>query len=84
MHLGQHHVMVEYCACHTKVERLFQLGLWPATPSTPKLAFTTSLFDLIHSMTLECQVSLHDICRMLHMIHSIHQQEVNTATMQQL
>ncbi len=42
-------------------ERLFCLGLWPATPVKPNVAFTLDLMEVVHNLVLECQSSLHDI-----------------------
>ncbi len=49
----------------SKVERLVELHLWPATPHSPRVAFTMDLLDLIHAAMLECQVSLHHASSML-------------------
>lgn len=38
--------------------------------------FTFDLMEHIHILILECQVSLHDIARMLHMSSILHQKEV--------
>ena len=51
--------------CHTKLERLIQLRLWPATPISPELVFTFDLMEHVHILILECQVSLHNIAHML-------------------
>ncbi len=40
-------------------------GLWPATPSKPRLAFTLELMDMVHCLVLECQTSLHDVVNFL-------------------
>lgn len=48
--------------------RLLMLGLWPATPTKPKLAFTLELMDMIHFLVRECQVSLYDITNFLQCI----------------
>ncbi len=75
--IGQHHVTVVYCSCHTKVERLLKQRLWPATPFTPHLAFRLELMELIHSLVIECQVSLHDACKMVNVMSCVHQRQVH-------
>ncbi len=40
------------------------LGLWPATPTRPKLAFTMELMNTIHYLVRECQTSLHECCQL--------------------
>ena len=76
-YLGQYHIAVSFCDCHSKLERLIQLRLWPATPISPELVFTFDLMEHVRILILECQVSLHNIAHMLHMISIIHQKEVN-------
>ena len=44
----------------SEAESLLQLGLFPATPKHPQLAFTLSLLDWLEALMLECQVSAHD------------------------
>ena len=77
--LGQYHLAISYCACHTKLERLIQLRLWPATPVAPQVVFMFDLMEHIHMLLLECQVSLHDIAHMLHVSSNLHKKEVNQA-----
>ena len=73
---GQHHIAITFCFCHNKSERLIQLRLWPATPTSPQLAFTFDLMELLHILILECQVSLHDAARMLKMFAVVQQKQV--------
>lgn len=75
-YVGQHHITIAYCSCHNKLERLIQLRLWPATPTSPKLAFTFDLMELLHILILECQVSLHDAARMLKTMAVVQQKQV--------
>jgi len=44
------------------------LGLWPATPTRPNLAFTLELMNTIHFLVRECQTSLHDVANVLRCI----------------
>ena len=44
----------------SEAETLLQLGLFPATPKLPKLAFTLPLFEWLEALMLEYQVSAHD------------------------
>ncbi len=53
------------CGCLSMSKRLLMLGLWPATPTRPKLAFTMELMNTIHYLVRECQTSLHDVANFL-------------------
>ena len=37
-------------------------SLWGATPTKPELAFSVNLMELLHTLNLECQVTLKDFC----------------------
>lgn len=70
--IGYHYgVVVSFCRCKTKVERLIELHLWPATPQSPRFAFTMELLDIIHAAMLECQVSLHHASGMLQYLSTL-------------
>ena len=43
---------------------------------SPQIAFTINLMELIHSLILECQVSLYDTAKMVGMLSPLHQDEV--------
>lgn len=63
---GYHYgVVISFCRCKSKVERLVDLHLWPATPQSPRVAFTMRLLDVVHAAMLECHVSIHHACGML-------------------
>ena len=51
------------------------LGLWPVTPTRPKLAFTMELMNAINFLAHECQTSLHDVANLLRCIGK-HQPQV--------
>ena len=69
---GYHYgIVVSFCRCKTKVERLVELHLWPATPQSPRVAFTMELLDIIHASMLECQVSLHHASGMLQYLSTL-------------
>ena len=54
-----------------KVKRLVELHLWPATPQSPRVAFTMELLDIIHAAMLECQVFLHHASGMLQYLSAL-------------
>ena len=69
---GYHYgVVISFCTCKGKVERLIELYLWPATPQSPRVAFTMELLDIVHAVMLECQVSLHHASGMLQYLSSL-------------
>ena len=69
---GYHYgVVVSFCRCKTKVERLVELHLWPATPQSPRVAFTMELLNIIHASMLECQVSLYHASGMLQYLSTL-------------
>ena len=41
---------------------MITFGLWPASPISPKVAFTQDLMCLLRAVVLEGQVSLHAFC----------------------
>ena len=42
--VGYHYgIVVSFCRCKTKLERLVKLHLWPATSQSPQVAFTIEL-----------------------------------------
>ena len=51
------------------------LGLWPATLTRPKLAFTMELMNAINFLVRECQTSLHDVASLLQCIGKQQPQE---------
>lgn len=53
-------------------EKLLELKLWPVAPFSPQIAFTIDLIEVIHSLILKCQVSLHDIAKMVGMLSPLH------------
>lgn len=70
--VGYHNgIVVSFCRCKTKVERLVELHLWPATPQSPRVAFTMELLDIIHAAMLECQVSLYHASSMLQYLSTL-------------
>ena len=71
--IGYHYgVVVSFCRCKTKVDRLVELHLWPATPQSPRVAFTMELLDIIiHAAMLEYQVSLHHASGMLQYLSTL-------------
>ena len=58
----QNEVQVQFCACEADFLRHLRFNLWAATPLKPELAFSISLMDFLHALTLECQVAVKDFC----------------------
>ena len=58
--LGQKNVRVKFCNCLSEPETLVYLGLFPATPKMPGLAFTNNFMNWLNAVTLECQVASQD------------------------
>lgn len=55
-------VAVQFCDCEPDFLRLLRFNLWSATPTKPELAFTIDLMKLLHTLNLECQVAVKDLC----------------------
>ena len=58
-------VAVQFCDCEPDFLRLLRFNLWGATPTKPELAFTIDLMKLLHTLNLECQVAVKDLCAAL-------------------
>ncbi len=64
--LGYHHgINISFCKCKSMIERMVDLRLWPASPTSPQVAFDMDLLDFIHAAMMECQVSIHHACSLL-------------------
>ena len=50
------------------MEMFLKLGLFPATPCQPKIAFTFHLLDLLEALLLECQVATQDFVSALYFL----------------
>ncbi|XP_050400331.1 uncharacterized protein LOC126817401 [Patella vulgata] len=50
-------ISVKLCLSEEPAGRLLRFGLWPATPSSPKIAFDLKFMELLSVMQLECQTS---------------------------
>jgi len=46
------------CDCEPVPVTMTCVGIWPASPQFPQLAFTFWLLDWVEAPTLECQVAL--------------------------
>ena len=55
-------LLFAYCECETLA---ITLARWPATPSSPRCAFSFSLLDRAERLLVEAQVSLKDFCNSL-------------------
>ncbi|XP_050409529.1 uncharacterized protein LOC126824362 [Patella vulgata] len=49
-------VGVQFCSCEMEAVTLIRYNLWPATPTSPKLAFDFKLMELCTVLQLECQM----------------------------
>lgn len=58
--LGRIHpsCQVEMCSCEPEAVSLLRHGLWPLSPKSPKTAVAETLLGLLHSLTLDGQVSV--------------------------
>ena len=54
-----------FCRCKSEACTLVELGLWPATPSKPVMAFTFGLMELVEKMFLVGKVSVQQCCASL-------------------
>ena len=54
-----------FCRCKSEACTLLELGLWPATPSKPVMAFTFGLMKLVEKMFLVGKVSVQQCCASL-------------------
>jgi len=61
----QHQEMIEFCKCDKEVQSLVRLGLWPATPDTPNMAFQMSLLEMQRVLQMEAHVSLYSFCEVI-------------------
>ena len=68
---------VSFCECESEPSTLLKYGLWPATPSEPQTAFSISLLELFHNLSLECQVSVEGFSNTLRWKNFITRVEVN-------
>jgi hypothetical protein len=54
-----------FCRCKSEACTLVELGLWPATPTKPVMAFTFGLMELVEKMFLVAKVSVQQCCASL-------------------
>jgi len=62
-HNGVHETRIHYCICHgdpNRVQQLLQFGLFPATLTMPKIAFTLTVVHQFHIHHLESKQSTYD------------------------
>ena len=53
------------CRCKSEACTFVELGLWPATPSKPKIVFTFGLMELLEKLFLVAKVSVQQCCESL-------------------
>lgn len=58
--------MLFCCDCEPVPVTMTRVGIWPASPQFPQMAFTFGLLDWVEALTLECQVALKDLCAALY------------------
>ncbi|KAK6187290.1 hypothetical protein SNE40_005353 [Patella caerulea] len=61
----QQDVSINFCPCEDAALTLLRFGLWPATPSAPRVAFDVELMELLSVLQLECQTSTKSFCEAL-------------------
>jgi len=62
-HNGVHETRVHFCVCHgnpNRVQQLLQFGLFPATLTEPRIAFTLTVLRQFHIHHLESKQSTYD------------------------
>ena len=59
---------IQFCKCQSDALTLIELGYWPATPSRPGLAFTSSFMNWMEALLLECQVAVQDFSSAMEML----------------
>ena len=69
--LGIHHFTIQPCCCngHRPIHhQLLQIGLYPATQTSPRTAFTFAVLDDFRLMNLKCKVSANGFFNYLHRV----------------
>lgn len=58
----QHYHTMQACNCEDLAVTLVRLGLWPASPTLPRVAFSFDFMLTLRAMVLEGQISLSSFC----------------------
>ncbi|CAK8697630.1 unnamed protein product [Clavelina lepadiformis] len=61
----QHDVLVEFCGCESEGETLLRSNLWPCSPTSPQVAVSIELLELLRVLCLEKHVSTEGFCNAL-------------------
>ncbi|CAK8689898.1 unnamed protein product [Clavelina lepadiformis] len=61
----QHDVLVEFCGCESEGETLLRSNLWPCSPTSPQVAVSIELLELLRLLCLEKHVSTEGFCNAL-------------------
>lgn len=62
----EHHIHLVCCDCEPVTTTMVRMGIWPASPHSPQLAYTFGLLDWVEALMMECQVALKDFCAALY------------------
>lgn len=64
--LGRQHAQdLVVCRCQPLGAIFMEYGLWPGSPTNPKVAFTLAFMQTLRALVLEGQMSLRSICTAL-------------------
>jgi hypothetical protein len=58
-------IEISFCSCEKEVETLLRYDLWGSAPTSPRLAVSMDIMDMMMYLTLEAQVSSLAFCQML-------------------
>ncbi|XP_076819959.1 uncharacterized protein LOC143465512 [Clavelina lepadiformis] len=61
----QHDGLVEFCCCESEGETLLRSNLWPCSPTSPRVAVSIELSELLRVLCLEKHVSTEGFCNAL-------------------
>jgi hypothetical protein len=59
------------------VEAVVGLGLWPASPESPGVAYSQEFLEWAVYLQLECHVSLHGFCQTVKWKNSLNEMEAS-------
>ena len=61
----QHLCKVMLCRCEDPANTLLRYNLWPATPTSPKVAFDVRFMEMLSVLQLECHLPAKTFCEAL-------------------
>lgn len=75
----KHETVIGCCKCEAEACTLVRFNLWPASPTSPIMAFQCSLMELQRMLFVEAQVSTYAFCSTLEQLNSDYSAMVSTA-----